>query len=251
MRLGFATIVWALLPLLTLGLLAPVPFAVAAVRLRQRRLWLVTAAYAIGSALLIVWASRPEGGQGDALFATVGLLLMVAATTHAFLLRRRVFAPSPRGTTTKPRWGLLVVSIGVLLLGVGVVVAAVHDLVDNLRPPSAVSRRADGVVIRVESVTSGSGSERRTSRHPVVRFETSREQVIVFTSNVDSSYRVGDAVKVRYEPNHPQRARLDSLGDRIGGAIGAVVQLLVALGATVWGGVIFARASAGARAEMD
>jgi cytochrome c biogenesis factor len=245
-RLGFATIVWALVPLLSLGLLAPVPFAMAAVRLRQRRLWLVTAVYAIGSALVIVWALRPEGGQGDALFATVGLLLMVAGTTHAFLLRRRVFTPSPTTRTARrPRWPLLLASVGLLLLGVGLAVAGVHDLVDNLRPVSAASRRTDGVVIRIESVTSGSGSKQRTSYHPVVRFLTDREQIIVFTSNVDSSYRVGDAVKVRYDPNHPDRARLDSLWDRVWGAIGAVAMLLGALGAMFWAGMLFIAASAG------
>jgi Protein of unknown function (DUF3592) len=244
-RLGFGTILWALIPLLSLGLLAPVPFAVAAVRLRQRRMWLVTAVYATGSALLVVGAFSPEGGGGDALFGPVLLLLMVAGTTHAFLLRRRVFAPSPTGTTRRPRWGLLAASIGVLLLGVGLVVVGVHDLVDNLRPPSAASRRADGVVIRVKSVTSGSGSERHTSYRPVVRFLTSREQVIVFTSNVDAGYSVGDSVKVRYDPNHPDRARLDSLGDRVWAVIGAVALLLGALGAMFGGGVLFVWASSG------
>jgi hypothetical protein len=244
-RLGFATILWALIPLLTLGLLAPVPFAVAAVRLRQRRMWLVTAAYAIGSALLIVGAFNPQGGRGDTLIGTVILVLMVAGTTHAFLLRGRVFAPSPRGTTRKPRWGLLVASMGLLLLGVGVVVVGVHDLVDNLRPPSAASQRADGVVTRIESVTTGSGSKQRTTYHPVVRFLTAHEQVIVFTSNAGGNYRVGDSVKVRYDPNNPQGARLDSLGDRVWGAVGAVVLLLGALVVMFWGGVMFVRASAG------
>jgi cytochrome c biogenesis factor len=127
--LGFGTILWALLPLLSLGLLAPVPFAVAAVRLRQRRMWLVTAAYAIGSALLIVGAVSPQGGRGDTLIGMVILVLMVAGTTHAFLLRSRVFAPSPRGTTMKPpRWGLLVASLGVLLVGVGLVVNSARFL---------------------------------------------------------------------------------------------------------------------------
>jgi Protein of unknown function (DUF3592) len=199
-RLGFGTILWALIPLLSLGLLAPVPFAVAAVRLRQRRLWVVTAAYAIGSALLIVGAFSPQGGWGEVLVATVGLVLMVAGTAHAFLLRGRVFAPSLTRTTMKPRWLPLVASIGVLLLGVGLVAAGAQELVDNLRPPSAASRRADGVVIRVESVTTGSGSDRHTTYQPVVRFLTEREQVIVFTSNSGSSHSAGDRVKVRYDP---------------------------------------------------
>ena len=244
-RLGFGSILWALTPLLSLGLLAPVPFAVAAVRLRQRRLWAVTAVYALGSALLIVGAFGPQGGWGETLVGTVILLLMVAGTAHAFLLRGRVFARSPTGTTRNPRWGLLVASIAVLLLGVGLVVGGVHDLVAYLRTPSS-SRRADGVVIRVESVTSGSGSERHTSNYPVLRFETAREQVIVFTSNVQANYHTGDVVKVRYDPNHPDRARLDSLGDRVWGVLGAVVMLLAGLGVMVAGGGIFVPASAGA-----
>ena len=243
-RLGLGTILWALIPLLSLGLLAPVPFAVAAVRLRQRRMWLVSAAYAIGSALLIVGAFTPEGGRGDALIGTVLLLLMVGGTTHAFLLRGRVFGPSSTGTMRKPRWGLLVAAIGVLLLGVGLVVAGVHDLVDILRPSSS-SRRADGVVIRIEIVTSGSGSDSRTSYHPVVRFLTAREQVIVFTGNVDAGHSVGDSVKVRYDPNHPHHARLDSLGDR--GAGSGLCRRPASWGSwcPVWGGVLFVWASAG------
>src|SRR4029450_10460564 len=42
-----ATIVWALIPLLTLGLLAFVPFAHAAAKLRNRRLWLGAAVYGV------------------------------------------------------------------------------------------------------------------------------------------------------------------------------------------------------------
>jgi hypothetical protein len=94
-RRGFGTILWALIPLLSFGLLAPVPFAHAAVRLRQRRMWVVTAAYAIGSLLWIVGASLPEGGWADTLFGIVALVLIVAGTTHAFLLRGRVFPPPP------------------------------------------------------------------------------------------------------------------------------------------------------------
>lgn len=48
-RLGVGTILWALIPALSLGFLAPVPFAHAAVRLQQRRPWAVTATYGIGS----------------------------------------------------------------------------------------------------------------------------------------------------------------------------------------------------------
>jgi multisubunit Na+/H+ antiporter MnhB subunit len=244
--LGLGTVLWALIPLLSLGLLAPVPFAMAAVRLRQRRMWVVTAVYAIGSALVIVGAFGPDGGWGETLVGTVILLLMVAGTTHAFLLRGRVFTPSPTTRTARrPRWLLLVASIGMLLLGVGIVAAGVHGLVDNLRPVSAASRRADGVVIRIEWMTTGSGSEQRTTDHPVVRFLTTREEVIVFTSSSGGGHSVGDSVKVRYDPNHPDRARLDSVGDRMWGVLGAVVLLLGGLVVMFWGGVLFVSGSAG------
>jgi hypothetical protein len=82
----------------------------------------------------------------------------------------------------KPRWLLLVASIGVLLLAFGFVAVGVHDLAHNLRPTSAASQRADGVVTRVRSETQGTGNERRTTHYPVVRFITDREQVIEFTS---------------------------------------------------------------------
>ena len=125
---------WALIPLLSFGLLAPVPFAVAAVRLQRRRLWLVTAAYALGSVLVIAGASTPEGSWGDALVLAAPVL-MIAGTTHALVLRRRVFAPPPTGIATKTRWPLLLGSIGVLVLGVVLVGSSVHEVVDNLRPP--------------------------------------------------------------------------------------------------------------------
>ena len=92
-RLRVGPILWALIPALSFGLLAPIPFAHAAVRLQQRRLWAVTAAYAIGSVGWLVGAATPVGGWGDALFGTAAFTLMVVGTTHAFVLRGRVFAP--------------------------------------------------------------------------------------------------------------------------------------------------------------
>ena len=58
-------------------------------------MWVVTGVYAIGSLLWIVAVSTPEGGWGDTLFGIVALVLIGAGTAHAFLLRRRVFAPPP------------------------------------------------------------------------------------------------------------------------------------------------------------
>jgi len=93
--LGVGTILWALIPALSLGFLAPVPFAHAAVRLRQRRLWAVTAAYAIGVVVLFTFSASREGSWGDAVFGTALFALMIVGTIHAFVLRGRVFAPLP------------------------------------------------------------------------------------------------------------------------------------------------------------
>src|SRR4029450_4222493 len=92
-RLG--TIVWALIPLLSLGLLAFVPFAHAPTKLQNRRLWLVAAFYA----LVMVGLLGPLGDAsntsdlGAALFTAVWFALIVGSTVHALVLRRRVFSP--------------------------------------------------------------------------------------------------------------------------------------------------------------
>lgn len=101
-RLG--TILWALLPLLTWGLLAPVPFVHAAVRLRTVRMWLVAAVYtivwlAVGPAGVLV--QNPDVNEAVQGFSQLGLV--VAATTHAFVLRERVFPPpGPPAITGDP-----------------------------------------------------------------------------------------------------------------------------------------------------
>jgi len=93
-RWRFGSIVWALLPLLSWGLLAPVPFVHAAVRLGTVGLWLVAGLY------VIVWVVVGPAGVlaqnsevNDAVAGLSQLGLVVAATTHAFFLRERVFPP--------------------------------------------------------------------------------------------------------------------------------------------------------------
>jgi len=124
-----------------------------------------------------------------------------------------------------------------LLGGLVLVVFAVRDLVDLTNSPSS-SRHADGVVIRVDTVTCGSGSKtRRTCDHPVVRFVTARGEVIEFTSNLDVGYGVGDSVKVRYDPENPRHARLDSVRARVGSAVLDGIMLLGGLALTLVGGL--------------
>jgi hypothetical protein len=93
LRLG--TIVWALIPLLSLGLLAFVPFAHAAVKLQHRRLWLVAAFYAVVTVGLFgpLADASNTSDLGAALFTAAWFALIVGATVHALVLRRRVFSP--------------------------------------------------------------------------------------------------------------------------------------------------------------
>ncbi len=116
-------------------------------------------------------------------------------------------------------------------------VFAVRDLVDLVNPPSS-NRHADGVVIRVDTATCGSGSHTHTCHHPVVRFVTAREEVIEFTSNLDVGYGVGDSVKVRYDPENPRHARLDSLRARVWSGVLDVVGVLGGLVLTLVGGLL-------------
>jgi hypothetical protein len=97
-RWRFGTIVWALLPLLTWSLLAPVPFVHAAVRLRSWRLWLVAAAYTIvwGAVGPLEVVTSTAQVDSDAVLGFSQLGLVVTATAFAFAVRERVFpAPVP------------------------------------------------------------------------------------------------------------------------------------------------------------
>lgn len=93
--LRLATIVWALIPLLTLGLLAFVPFAHAAAKLQHRRLWLVAASYAVVTVGLFgpLADTSNTSDLGAALFTAAWFALIVGSTVHALVLRRRVFSP--------------------------------------------------------------------------------------------------------------------------------------------------------------
>jgi hypothetical protein len=86
-------VLWALMPVLSFRVLTPVPFAYAAIRLRDRRLWRITAAYVIPWVVLwlITIATQPNNSGPFTLL----LVLAAVATGHAWLLRRRVFAPPP------------------------------------------------------------------------------------------------------------------------------------------------------------
>jgi hypothetical protein len=96
--------VWALLPVLSYGYLAPVPIIHAAVKLRTWTLWAAGALYAAATA---VWWSvtmtvsdepvdpnQLSDPPGWSLLVLLGLL--VVPTAHALAVRGRVFAPGPQ-----------------------------------------------------------------------------------------------------------------------------------------------------------
>jgi hypothetical protein len=91
-----ASIAWALVPLVSLGLLTPVAMGYAAYRLRSRSLAVATALYsgAVAAAFTVSAAAPLRTGA----HAAVGDLLTgcltaswLGGTVHAFLIRRRVF----------------------------------------------------------------------------------------------------------------------------------------------------------------
>jgi hypothetical protein len=101
-------VLWALIPVLSLGLLLPAPFAYAAARLRSPKLWIVTLAYATPWVVLlpVIIAQSSLGHVKADLYASGWLLFFaVVGAVHAFRLRRRVLVtPSvvaPQTTETK------------------------------------------------------------------------------------------------------------------------------------------------------
>src|SRR5215470_2147454 len=132
--------------------------------------------------------------------------------------------------TAAPRW-LVLALIGMVLLDLVLAVVAVRNVVDIVHPPPS-SRRADGVVIDLKMDDE--------VYHPVIRFVTVREQVIVFTSDVGTSppaHRIGESVKVRYDLDNPRHARLDSGSDRFWSGVLGGVPLMIALVFTLVGGL--------------
>ena len=97
-RRHWLTACWALLPAVSLGLLAVVPALHAAFRLRRRSLWATAVAYGLLTlAATTMMSSDPNSGTAAGTGARGGggaallLGLAVVATVHAFMLRARVF----------------------------------------------------------------------------------------------------------------------------------------------------------------
>jgi len=143
--------------------------------------------------------------------------------------------PTLRGFGTVVR----VAPIVLMLVGGGLVGLGVKVLVDTQRFV-AKAAGAKGVVVdvreEVRSERRGSGDNEHyvdvTYYYPVVRFLTAREQVVQFQGD-DGSLRVGDSVRVLYDPANPRDVRLDSWPSRWGAgtvpiAIGLVLIVVTA-----------------------
>jgi hypothetical protein len=86
--LRIISVIWVLVPIMSGGLLAPILFVFAAARLNDWRLWLAAAIYA-SLWVAAIWSVDVH----DGLFGFLLLALIGSTTTHAALLRRRIFYP--------------------------------------------------------------------------------------------------------------------------------------------------------------
>ena len=88
---GVGRVLWALVPVLSLGVLLPFPFAYAAARLHSRKLWVIAFPYAILwlVLLIVIIVQGSLGHSKAALTASIWLLVFsVIAAVHALRLRR-------------------------------------------------------------------------------------------------------------------------------------------------------------------
>jgi len=123
---------WALMPLYTFGLLAPVPFIHAAIRLRTLRMWLTAVAYGLLWLLWLILISV-NSGVASGIATAIFLVLVVAGTIHAFTLRRAVFAlRAPGYQAVQP----------VQVPTVGRQIPTANDTLSDRRPDELASRCA-------------------------------------------------------------------------------------------------------------
>jgi hypothetical protein len=156
--------------------------------------------------------------------------------------RSWVVFPSLRGVLIAVQIGLIVL----MLAGATALVVGGKALVDSRRFV-ATAVATNGVVVDVAGVVQQ--VQKRgpdgdwyyqdvTVFHPVVRFVTAREREVRFQasegSNDPFAYRVGDTIRVLYDPANPQAARLDTWSSRWGDSVTLVA---IGLGLLVLGAV--------------
>jgi Protein of unknown function (DUF3592) len=123
-----------------------------------------------------------------------------------------------------------VVLIVLVLAGVASLVFGAKVLVDSQRFMAKANTATAKVVAVdrvVERVRRGSGDnayyENVPYYYPVVQFVTAREQVMRLRANEGSenhsAYRVGDSIRILYDPANPGHARVDTAASRWGAGI--------------------------------
>lgn len=89
-------VLWALVPLLTLGLATPLSFGYAAARRRTVPYWAAAVVYLALVIAAFASSGSASGSTGRAVFTVVLLVSWFGGTFHAFVIRNRVFAPRSR-----------------------------------------------------------------------------------------------------------------------------------------------------------
>ncbi len=85
----FLSVLWALVPLGSVGALTPAVFLHAAIKMRSTLAWAAFVIYLVGTVTMFTTVS-----SNDALFSAGLVLNTLGGTAHAFAVRRRVF-PRP------------------------------------------------------------------------------------------------------------------------------------------------------------
>ncbi|ACY99911.1 hypothetical protein Tcur_4384 [Thermomonospora curvata DSM 43183] len=88
-----ASILWASLPLISVGTVTPFAFIYAAFRRRTVDLALSAAAYL--AIWAVAWVFIDDEGTAGSIAATLAMLLCFGGTVHAFAVRKRVFSSPP------------------------------------------------------------------------------------------------------------------------------------------------------------
>jgi hypothetical protein len=100
-------------------------------------------------------------------------------------------------------------SLPFILTGGGLMTAALYSLMFNLKL-TQIGRIATGTVVGFESGTDSDGD---TVYYPLIKFWTITEQVIEFKHSFATNsprLQVGQEVRVIYNPENPQEAKLKS-----------------------------------------
>lgn len=89
------SVVWAVIPIATLGLGAPFTFTFAAIRLRSRVIGLCAGAYGVvaGASLILLGIGSDTSWEGNVGFA-IGTIAGAVATGQAFAIRKRLLDPA-------------------------------------------------------------------------------------------------------------------------------------------------------------